>query len=389
MKILYDYQIFQFQRFGGISKYFIEIINELPAKAKYKISIQLFENVHLKEKTLLSPSKTNLITRERYFSKYNFRGKWRLYDFLHEKFPQKFNEYHSLNKDCSVFELKKQRFDIFHPTYYDPYFLEYIGNKPFVLTVHDMIHEKFAHLFTNDLTAKPTIENKKKTILAAAHIIAVSENTKKDIIEYYGIEASKISIVYHSSSLIKNTKTTLQLPSQYILYIGTRYLYKNFTTFIRAIKNILIEKSIKLLCVGATFNDEENALLEELGIIEYCVQLFVDDNELYQVYANALFFVFPSLYEGFGIPILEAFDAGCPALISNTSCFPEIAGDAAVYFNPYDAADIESAVRRLIENGEERKGLITNGKERIKAFSWKNSAKQTVEVYKKVLNVTK
>jgi glycosyltransferase involved in cell wall biosynthesis len=389
MKILYDYQIFQFQRFGGISKYFTEIITELPAKVKYKISIQLFENVHLKESALLPPHKTNLITRERYFSKYNFRGKWRLYDFLHEKFPQKFNEYRSLNRDCSVFELKKQKFDIFHPTYYDPYFLEYIGSKPFVLTVHDMIHEKFAHLFANDLTAKPTIENKKKTILAAAHIIAVSENTKNDIIEHYGVADSKISVVYHASSLIKSIHTTLQLPSHYILYVGTRYLYKNFNTFIHAVKNILIEKNIKLLCVGAPFNNEENTLLQELGISEYCIQLFVDDNELYKVYANALFFAFPSLYEGFGIPILEAFDAGCPALISNTSCFPEIAGDAAAYFNPYDIADIESAVRRLTENETERMELITKGTERIKTFSWKNSAKQTVEVYKKVLNVIK
>ncbi len=389
MKILYDYQIFQIQRFGGISKYFVEIIAELPEKVKYKIAIQLSENVHLKEKALITSSKPNLITRERYFSKYNFRGKWRLYDFLHEKYPQKFNEYYSLNSDYSVFELKKQRFDLFHPTYYDPYFLEYIGTKPFVITVHDMIHEKFVHLFTNDSTARPTIKNKKETINKAAHIIAVSENTKRDIIEYYGIDGAKISVVYHASSLIKSTHTTLQLPSQYILYVGTRYLYKNFGTFINAIKSVLLEKKIKLLCVGAPFSDEENLLLQELGIREYCLQLFVDDDELYRVYANALFFVFPSLYEGFGIPILEAFDAGCPALISNTSCFPEIAGDAAAYFNPYDAADIESAVRRLIENDAERKELIARGKERIKAFSWKNSAKQMVEVYKKVLNVTR
>ena len=179
MRVLYDYQIFQDQKYGGISRYFCEIISRFPKEITPIISSIYSENHYLQSLYPLIATK-NLKTEEVFFSSYNFKGKWRLYALLKKHFPLIFNEYSKVNLDYSIQLLQKQNFDIFHPTYYNPYFLEYIGKKPFVLTVHDMIHEKFPHYFSyKDKTAEW-----KQLLLPKAHsIIAVSETTKQDILD--------------------------------------------------------------------------------------------------------------------------------------------------------------------------------------------------------------
>jgi glycosyltransferase involved in cell wall biosynthesis len=308
-----------------------------------------------------------------------------LYNLFKRIFPFIFNEYDRINYEYSISKLKSNNFDVFHPTYYDTYFLDYLKNKPFVLTVHDMIHEKFIELFRDDISAQPTIENKKKLITKASHIIAISENTKKDIIEIYGVSESKISVVYHATSILENQYVDLDLPKEYILFVGSRYNYKNFRGFVESIAEFLIEKEINLLCIGQAFNTSELDFLKELNIQQHCHHKIVKDAELYQIYNAALFFVFPSYYEGFGIPVLEAFQSRCPVLLSNTSCFLEIAQDAALYFDPYSKHDMREKVEYMIQNKEVREDLIRKGAIRVKDFNWTNSSEQTAEVYMKVL----
>lgn len=384
MKILYDYQIFQSQKIGGISKYFTEIIAHFPKKNKSEVAVILTENKHLSVhfNQLLKPRR--IITSANFFKKNNFRGKLRLYNLFKRIFPFVFNEYNRINYEYSICKLKRNNFDIFHPTYYDTYFLDHLNNKPFVLTVHDMIHEKFRELFHDDASAQPTIENKKKLITKASHIIAISENTKKDIIEIYGVSESKISVVYHATSILENQYVDLDLPKDYILFVGSRYNYKNFRGFVESIAELLIEKEITLLCIGQAFNQSEIDFLKELNIQNHCHHKIVNDSELYQIYNAALFFVFPSYYEGFGIPILEAFQSRCPVLLSNTSCFPEIAQDAALYFDPYSKQDMREKVGYMIQNKEVREDLIRKGTKRVKDFNWTISSEQTSEVYMKV-----
>lgn len=381
MRILYDFQIFQDQKYGGISRYFCEIISRLPKEITPILSTLYSEN-HYLQALQPSISNKNLITEEKFFSSFNFKGKWRLYALLKNYFPLVCNEYTKVNKDYSIQLLQKQDFDIFHPTYYNPYFLEYIGKKPFVLTVHDMIHEKFPHFFSSkDKTAEW-----KQLLLPKAHsIIAVSETTKQDILDLYAIPESKISVIYHGSSLEKSN-AIIDLPLQYVLFVGSREGYKNFNFFIQAVAPILKERNISLVCVGSPFNNQEQLLLRELEIESVCRSIQAKDDEMFTVYSKALCFVFPSLYEGFGIPILEAFEAECPVLLSDIAVFREIAGDAALYFNPNNSLELQNKIVTLINNSELRNTLRESALIKNQLYSWGKSEECTKLLYNRIIN---
>ena len=173
---------------------------------------------------------------------------------------------------------------------------------------------------------------------------------------------------------------------KYILFVGRRSLYKNFIIFAEAVSRLLNrEKDIKLVCVGSPFDSGEMAVLSGLGISNQAIAINVDDNSLNSLYSDALVFVFPSLYEGFGMPILEAFANNCPVCLSDTACFPEIAGNAGVYFDPYDQESILSAIEKVIYDKEFAKQIIIAGQHRLNDFSWKKTAKETISSYKKTI----
>ena len=362
MRILYDHQIFSSQVYGGISRYFCELMNRFSICGEdFELSLRYSNNHYLKN--------SSFSKHKMFFEQYHFRGKNKLPNFI--------------NKQNSIKRLKLGEYDVFHPTYYDPYFLEYIGSKPFALTIHDMIHEKFPKMFpTNDKTS----EWKKLLASRAAKIIAISENTKQDIIKFYGIEEQKIEVIYHGNTLRVNKYINLPsgLPEQYLLYIGDRHIYKNFKSFIPSVSQLLDEnKNLNVVCGGGKkFDSDEEELFKELGIRERIHHFQIsDDAMLVCLYKNAVAFVFPSLYEGFGLPILEAFSCGCPVILSNTSSVPEIAGDAAAYFNPYEVGSMNEQIRKVIYDEELREELKEKGSERLKSFSWEKTAKQTKEVY--------
>ena len=366
MKILYDHQIFTLQKYGGISRYFYELMNEFDSMQDIETNIPL------------TVSNNYYISDKRYVQ---------YIDFLPNKyFRGKDGFFNLLNKPKSILKFKLQNFDVFHPTYYNPYFLNYIGDKPFVLTVYDMIHEKFNEkLSSTDIMTK----NKRLLVEKASKIIAISESTKNDLIELFGTDSSKIEVVYLGNSMFPKSKIKInfEIPNKYILFVGSRSGYKNFERFIKSISTILNQdKELFVLCVGGgKFTNEEMRLFSDLDLSAQVWQYNLDDDTLAYFYKNALAFVFPSLYEGFGIPVLESFACGCPLLCGNVSSLPEIAGDGAFYFDPYSEGSIKNAVLKVLEDIGLRDELILKGTQRLKKFSWEQTAEQTKKIYERVL----
>ena len=361
--ILYDSQIFDLQKFGGISRYFCEIISKLGMA--YDISVRFTENHYLAQAKL---------ARHRIHAPHFF--------FKHYKKRLLLENQKLTNR-----LLQTSSPYLFHPTYYNPSFLEHIGDHPYVITVHDMIHELFPEYFHD---AKEVMAQKKEVITKASRIIAISENTKKDIVNILNIDPQKIDVIYHGTSIKSHHgKDELSLPNRYILFVGDRTLYKNFQRLLEALAIIhKTDQDLYLLCTGHPFNWEEKKLIDKLNITDKIIQISINDRNLNELYGRALLFVCPSLYEGFGIPVLEAYACKCPVVLSNTSCFPEIAGNAGAYFDPYSIESMVQTLTEIIGDSEKRASLVAAGIERLQLYSWEKATRETEKVYQKVLNET-
>jgi glycosyltransferase involved in cell wall biosynthesis len=314
-------------------------------------------------------------------------GKRKDYFFKKPGFRFRFADKSTVNRATSEKKLSSCDYDIFHPTYYNAYFVDHLNGKPFVLTVYDMIHERLASQYSD---RDKTAEQKKYLLPQANRIIAISQNTKKDILQYFPqIQESRIVVTHLATSIVKEDarKPDTAVPSRYILFIGGRGRYKNFQTLINAAKNILAkDKDLHVVCAGSEpFKPSESQMLMEGGIQKQVHYIPAEDPSLIWLYCNALVFVFPSLYEGFGIPVLEAFACGCPVVCSNISSLPEVAENAAEYIDPQSETSIRQTLDNVIYNERLRRQMTTLGYERLKYFSWKNTALKTMDVYRGVL----
>jgi len=361
-KVHYDHQIFTEQEFGGISRYFVYLSEQL--RLNYDIQSDL---------RFLYTRNGYLDTRNHILSK-----------SIGEVWLKKYRRYQKWNKKYSLYCIKKGDFDVFHPTYYHPYFLSKI-NKPYVVTVHDMIHEVLPAYFQPD---DPTSYYKKQIIEQASHIIAISENTKKDIQRILAVPDEKITVIYHSLFQMKeklDLSINQMFPKRdaYLLYVGARKGYKNFDKFLVAVEPLLKRfDGLSVLCVGGgEFKLAEQMLMKRLNITDKVRQVYANNYELKQYYRNALCFIYPSLYEGFGLPILEAFDSNCPVVVSKTSCFIEIGGDAAEYFDPYEPEDIRQTILKVLESNEIREQMKDKGQKRLEQFGPDKCLSKTAEVY--------
>jgi len=367
MKILFDHQIFTSQIYGGISRYFFELMKNFRNndEVECELSLRYSNNYYLKELDNL-PYKT-------FFKRHSFKGKYRLLNIINKKISEKY--------------ISKGDYDLFHPTYYDPYFLDFLNGKPFVLTILDMIHEIFPEIFP---LKDKTSERKKLLAQKAAKIIAISENTKRDIIKFLGIGENKIEVIYLGNSLKikKDIKTiNIKIPEKYILFVGSRRGYKNFELFIEVISPLINDDNkLNIVCAGGgKFNNKEIEKLKNLKIKDKVFYYSGSDSILAYLYQKAVAFIFPSLYEGFGIPVLESFASGCPVICSKTSSLPEVAGDAVIYFDPTDKLSMLNSIKKVIYDDELRKQLMDKGIERVKEFTWKKTAEKTKKIYEEIL----
>lgn len=385
MKILYDHQMFFRQNYGGVSRYYCELMNQFShdPDISFILALRYVQNDNLEQFPHLNP----------YWSKrYNFLYNNPLISSIQKKI--RFNalnfglNYIINNQAESVRLLKEQNFDVFHPTYYDPYFLKFLQKKPFVITVYDMIHELFPTYFKNN---DPTKVRKKHLIEHAGAIIAISENTKNDILKFTNVDPDRVRVIHLGNPLehrnahhqVNTFSDTPAWGSTYLLYVGDRRAYKNFDFFITSIAGILRKyEELHVVCAGSMpFSHLERKALEKLNILHKVHQTKINDTILENLYKNARAFIFPSLYEGFGLPVLEAFSAGCPVILSNSSSFPEVGGEGAIYFEPDDPESIIFAVETVLSNERTRQELIEKGYRRLNFFSWEKTAISTKKIY--------
>ena len=385
MKVLFDHQAFCNQMHGGVSRCFVELYKHLPKDVQTCIALRENDNAYIRELGIIPPDGYD-------YDKWIIRGNWpakgKLYAIFNwirgEKYYWDKTEY---NKQFAIKKLKEGDFDIFHPTYYDDYFLPFLAGKPFVLTIHDMIPERYPQYFNQN--EDPQIVGKKKLAPLASAIIAVSKNTKNDIVNILQVPEEKVHVVYHGCSFERRNYSEPLLSEPYILYVGDRKRYKNFALFVRDITPVLnSHPSLRVICTGLEFSKVEIDLFKTYGVSNRFRYRWVQlDEEFYSLYHYAQCFVYTSEYEGFGIPILEAYQADCPVLLNCASCFPEIAGEAAIYFNlkSNESNFTDVMMQFLAMSDVDRKDLIRRQREQLAHYSWEKSAEQLAAIYQSIM----
>lgn len=384
IKILYDDGGFG-ETHGGVSRYFTEMMKRLPDGFEWKLGMVGTLNVYLQRPPFnLPPHKQTVqdFIRDTMHG-HSFRGVSHVYKVLAYIMPRRFQSGEMANRNALAEAYKHADFDVLHLTHPHPVnnvWRDIVGRKPIVVTVHDLIPEMFQ-------SSRRVASCRRQLLNVASHIIAVSENTKKDIIRLYGVAQEKISVIYHGFMPVPSHAESCDKPDRpYILYVGKRKDYKNFEFLVRAIRPLLKTEAVMLLCTGSAFTPTEYAFLKRLGVEKTVVQRFVTDDEMPGLFSGAACFVYPSLYEGFGIPILDAFSAGCPVVLSRCSCFPEVAGDAALYFDDGDGATLCSNIETLLYDSSIRELMIEKGRNRLIEYSWDKCAQETAQVYRMVAN---
>ncbi len=362
MKVLLDYQAFFNQKHGGVSRSTSFLFDELKRIKKIQItlcSLFTFNNY-------ITLNSFILTILENYFKN--------IAKFLNVK--GRLVSRYFVNFRLSYFPP-----DIFMPTYYDTYFLNSIGHTPFVITIHDMIHELI--LYDNNYSIK-IIEQKKKLIFSSKAIIAISHNTKKDILSIYpSIPENKINVIYWGNPMAKYKYMTQGIEKKkQLLFVGKREGYKNFIWLIKVVSEWLQKNDFTLLCIGGnSFSEEEMNEFDSLHVSNRVIQKNYTDQELAIAYAESFALLVPSLYEGFCFPVIEAMSLRCPVIYAETSCLPEVASFAGLSFQVNDRAQISKLLFLLLDI-EFYERHVEYGLNRSDEFSWRQCSEQTLRVFK-------
>lgn len=368
MKVLYDHQSFTGLAYGGVSRYFFELMRSFARRSdiEFELSLRLSNNDYLDQASFSRHLRYRSLAQSRHVN----------------RVASVLNRLHSLRR------IRAGQFDVFHPTYYHRYFLNSLGSKPFVLTFYDAASERFGDVYPD--LGEGLYETKKKLIERADVVIAISEFSKQELLHYFPVNADKVRVVHLGTAFgTEPINGAIQSPLAaepfpYVLYVGKRGLYKNFEPFFRAVQPVLHRHpDLHLICAGGgLFNRDEQSAFHNARLGERVHYRPVTDAGLLSLYRHARAFVFPSLNEGFGIPVLEAFSGGCPVILSDRSSLPEVAGDAAVYFDPGDDGSMAAAVERVLTDEVLRSDLIRKGTERLRHFSCDKTAQQTLDIYR-------
>lgn len=289
-------------------------------------------------------------------------------------------------------------FDIYHAP--SPEDIE-VKTSKVVVTVHDLVFKAFPKVHTSQ-TIKTTERQMQAIIKRAAKIICCSQSTIDDLTNYFSIERKKTVMIYQGvnknefypigeseDAMAESAIASKGIDEQFLLFVGTIEPRKNLENLLKAYELLRNRKKFsgKLVLIGMKgwMNDPLNTLVNDLGLKNHVLFLgFLSNQELRYFYNKAQVFVFPSFYEGFGFPIVEAFNCGLPVVTSNVSSCSEIAGEAALKVNPNDIDAIAQAIARILHNDDLRRTLREKGFKRAGDFSFAQTARQTLEVYKEV-----
>jgi glycosyltransferase involved in cell wall biosynthesis len=372
MRIALDSQAFCLQTVGGISRYFSQLAHHLylnkqdVGNQEVGIFAPLYRNQYLKD---LPQS----IIHGHYFRRYP---------------PKMAGAFVRLNQIVASRMMARWQPDIIHETYFTKPQQQQI-NVLRVLTVFDMISE-MPELAQDTMSAIDLRHSTKyAAVHQADHVICISAHTRNDLVRIFDIAAEKTSVVYlgcegFSSNTSVTEKKTVTVPRPYLLYVGLREGYKNFAGFIQGVassKRLMAEFDI--IAFGALpFDVAEQTMQRQLGFKATQIRRASgSDADLVSAYRNASAFVYPSKYEGFGLPPLEAMMQHCPVIASRASSIPEVIGDAGEYFDPNHTEDIAQAIERVVFSDARSKELIELGLKRAQLFTWDRCAKETLAIY--------
>jgi len=317
----------------------------------------------------------------------------------------------SLLKYCPensyIFFEKKEKLpediDLIHFPYFEPFFLTLpiVKRKKTVVTVHDLTPLVFPGFFPAGIKGKIKWNIQKILLKQANRIITDSISSKNDIVRFVGYPEEKIDVVYLAAGEqfkkleIGNWKLEIEkkygLPNSFLLYVGDVTWNKNLPRLIKA----AIKADIQLVMVGKALTEEDfdknNSWNQDLAEVQKLAENkniirlgFVPTEDLIALYNMATVFVMPSIYEGFGLPILEAMSCGCPVVTSKEGSIPEVAGDAAFYVDAYSEEDIAKGIKKVFKDNKFREDLSEKGIRHAKRFSWEKTAAHTMEVYEKL-----
>lgn len=362
--VLFDFQIFYLQEYGGISRYVCELARHLPALPDTRVCIDAgrHHNAYLQQ---LDPALFTGRREPRPRSKAALAAGWL--------------------RNAAAFRRRAGRGAQTH--IHLTYFYELIrpaSRATRILTVYDMTHELYPAQVPGALR---TTTLKRRATRNCDHIICISESTRSDLIRLFDVDPDKVTTI-HLGLDVRPAPSGSPVPSTdrrpYLLYVGQRAGYKNFAGFLAAYASTeRLRDVFDIVCFGGSrLGDSELEEALALGIApERLSQVSGGDDELSIAYRDAAMLVYPSRYEGFGFPPLEAMALGCPVACSNSSSMPEVVGDAALTFDPESVESMAHAMTRLADDSALRERYRTAGFARSRSFTWQRCAARTRDVY--------
>ncbi|HEY4083230.1 MAG TPA: glycosyltransferase family 1 protein [Burkholderiaceae bacterium] len=364
MKIAFDPGIFASQKFGGISRYFYQLANHFEAMDE---ALRVMAPFHFNEYLGALPGH---VVRGRNV------GRW----------PSPLKR-HLLRLNAVSFDWQVARWQpqLIHETYYSGQVGKH-AKSAYVVTIHDMIHELYPAEFPD---GERVAALKRQAVLHADHVVCVSQSTRRDLIALLDVPDAKISVIHHGVDQLATVGQAVACEGQrpFLLYVGHRGGYKNFSSLVKAVgASPMLRRDFSIIAFGGgPFTVDEQNLFKACKLEDgQVLQRGGADALLAHLYESAAAFVYPSMYEGFGMPPLEAMARNCPVVSSNTSSMPEVIGDAAAFFDPGSIDELRIALEQTLYADMVRRDLIEKGRQRVKHFAWAQCARDTLRAYRRV-----
>lgn len=351
MRVFHDFQIFATQGRGGVTRYFVELLRQWASGGA--VDAEAFLGCHESDEAGTLES-LGVVCGWRCRTP-RFRGQfwW--------------------NRRLAEAHLRRGRYAIYHPTYYRVF--EHPATTRVVLTVHDLVHELFPeYMAPND----PTAALRGPALARADVIVCVSENTRRDLLERYPVGDTPVVVTPLASAIEPRAARRRFAERPFLLFVGSRGNYKNFD-LVRTLweRDEALRRETSLVCLGGEPpTPAERALPGEVHFLRG------DDTLAAELYGSAAVLIYPSRYEGFGLPVLEAMRCGCPVITCRLGSLPEVAGDAAEYCSPDDAEELGQRVGALLHSTERRAEWVRRGHARAAQFSWAATAAATLRAYR-------
>ena len=365
MRIAVDHQVTSLQDAGGMSRYHYELARQLRGREDVALDLLLGgQNSLLPFAALESDGVRVEMWKSRLgagYPRYAMNAVW-----------------------TAATAPLRGRYDVYHASYqrWEPA----IRHRALVATHHDATQERFPELFPNAAAIRA---RKGKLYRRADMVICVSESARQDLMEIYGVEEARTRLVHHGVTPVETISGFEDADTPpYVLYVGSRSAYKNFPALVQAFAASGNAQALRLVVAGGGgWSDAERTAIESHGLRDRVVLLpRVDEARLASLYRGAALLVYSSLYEGFGLPPLEAMSVGCPVLVSRTSSLPEICGDAAHYFDPGTKGALEQELDRLLGDTALRGAKVDAGRAWVGRYTWESAATGTLAAYRAALD---